>query len=435
MGFIEEPTPIVRRSRMSVRVYKKAKRINVRNQRVEEIAGQDLARESRLAMIQALIPLGLQAVEYELQQEIRALVGGGRHERTEGTCKRWGFNPGSVFLGDQKVRINVPRVRDLDSSEEIRLKSYERLQDPSQVDDMALSRVINGISQRNYERAAEHVPETFGIKKTSICRKFIRASGKKLQEFLTRDLSQHDIVAVFIDGKCFAENEMVIALGVTVEGEKIALGFIETSTENHKVCRDFLNSLKDRGLKIDEATLFIIDGGKGIYKGIQDIMGENALIARCQWHKRENVVSYLAKERQNEFRRKLQAAYNEPSYELAKKALGAIRQELKQINQSAVNSLDEGFEETLLLQRLGMFEKLGTSFKTTNCIENVNRGLERYTGRVSRWQNSDQRRRWVGTALLEIEPRLRAVKGHEHLEELREVMKQLIARGKQEKAA
>jgi transposase-like protein len=303
------------------------------------------------------------------------------------------------------------------------------------LDEIALSRVINGISQGKYERAAEHVPETFGIKKTSISRKFIRASGKRLEAFLNRDLSGHDIVAIFIDGKFFADNEMVIALGITLSGEKVLLGFIETSTENHTVCRDFLNGLKNRGLKLDHEILFVIDGGKGIYKGIQEVMGENALIARCQWHKRENVVDYLTKERRGAFRKKLQNAYEQTSYELAKKALGVIRQELKLINQSAVNSLDEGFEETLLLQRLGMFEKLGRSFKTTNCIENVNKQLELYTGRVSRWQNSDQRRRWVATALLEIEPRLNLVMGHEHLKELREAMRRFIARRKQENAA
>ncbi len=204
---------------------------------------------------------------------------------------------------------------------------------------------------------------------------------------------------------------------------------------NHTICRDFLNELKGRGLKFNQEILFIIDGGKGIYKGAQKVMGKNALIARCQWHKRENVLDYLAKERRSEFHQKLQAAYNEPSYELAKKAIGAIRQELKQINQSAVNSLDEGMEETLLLQKLGLFDKLGTSFKTTNCIENVNRGLEQYTGRVSRWHHSDQRRRWVATALLEIEVRLRLVKGHEHLKELRVAMKRFVARGNMERAA
>ena len=94
-----------------------------------------------------------------------------------------------------------------------------------------------------------------------------------------------------------------------------------------------------------------------------------------------------------------------------------------------------GLEETLMLQRLGLFTKLGASFKTTNCIENVNRGLEQYTGRVSRWQNSDQRQRWVATALMEIEPRLRHVKGSKYLEELRTAMKKFIANREEEKAA
>ena len=203
----------------------------------------------------------------------------------------------------------------------------------------------------------------------------------------------------------------------------------------HKVCKDFLNGLKDRGLKLDQEILFIIDGGKGIYKGIQEVLGEYALIARCQWHKRENVLSYLAKERRPEWKRRLQAAYEQTSYELAKKALLGLRQELRQINASAAGSLDEGMEETLMLQRLGMFEKLGKSFKTTNCIENVNKSLGVYTDRVDRWQNSDQRQRWVATALLEIEPRLNCVMGHEHLKELREAMKRFVAARRKQKAA
>lgn len=423
---------------MSVKLYRKAQRINARNQRAEEMVQHpDWGSESRLSMIQMLIPLGLRAVEEELQAEVRGLVGGGRHDRNGGDNKRWGQNPGSVFLGDQKVKINVPRVRDLRKGSEVRLKSYERLQDPRHLDELALARVINGVSQSKYERAAEQVPETFGIKKSSVSRKFIRASAKRLEEFLNRDLSRHDIVAIFIDGKFFAENEIVIALGVTITGEKILLGFVETSTENHKVCKDFLNGLKSRGLKLDQEILFIIDGGKGIHKGIREVMGDHALMARCQWHKRENVLGYLAKERRAEWKRKLQSAYEQSSYDLAKKALNELKSELKQINLSAAGSLEEGLEETLMLQRLGMFDKLGKSFKTTNCIENVNKSLGVYTDRVDRWQNSDQRQRWVATALLEIEPRLNCVMGHEHLKELREAMKRFVAaaRRKQETAA
>ena len=381
----------------------------------------DMKSESRWAAIQALIPLGLQAVEAELQQEVRKLAGA-RYNRG-GELKRWGKNSGSVYLGDQKVRVSVPRVRNLVKKTEVRLQSYERLQDPQLIDHLALTRVIRGMSQSDYEEAAIHAPETFGIKKTSVCRRFIRASAKKLKEFMKRDLSQHDIVAIFIDGKTFAENTIVIALGVTIEGEKILLGFIETNTENHVVCRQFINELKDRGLRTTDEILFILDGGKGLYKGVKEALGEKAVIQRCQWHKRENVVSYLGKELQGHFRAKLQAAYAQPSYEKAKSRLEAVKRELRLINESAVKSLEEGFEETLTLHRLGLYQKLGESFKTTNCIENVNRLLARRTDRVDRWQNSHQRQRWVATAMLHIEPQLRRVNGHKFLMDLRVGMK------------
>jgi putative transposase len=402
------------------KVYKNAKRINPKAQQAIEDLERNMSFESRMLMIQQLIPLGLMAVEVELQREITDLVGA-RYSRG-GDLKRWGENPGSVFMGDQKVETPVPRVRNLKTRTEIQLKSYERLQSPQMIDDMALARVINGMSQQDYAKAAVSVPETFGIKKTSVCRRFIRASGKKLKELLERDLSQHDIVAIFIDGKWFAENEIVIALGITIDGKKVLLGFIETGTENHKVCKQFLLSLRDRGLNLDREILFVVDGGKGLHKGIREVMGEKAIIQRCQWHKRENVISYLAKENQDAFRGKLQAAYEQPTYEKAKARLEAIKRELSIVNQSAVASLEEGLEETLTLHRLGMFTKLGTSFKTTNCVENVNKRLASKTDRVDRWQNSNQRQRWVASAMLEIEPGLRRVKGHESLQELRNVM-------------
>ena len=67
-------------------------------------------------------------------------------------------------------------------------------------------------------------------------------------------------------------------------------------------------------------------------------------------------------------RRKLQNAYNTPSYSEAKRSLDGIKKELKLMNASSAKSLEEGLEETLTLQRLGLFAELGRSFKTTNCI-------------------------------------------------------------------
>jgi len=62
------------------------------------------------------------------------------------------------------------------------------------------------------------------------------------------------------------------------------------------------------------------------------------------------------------------------------------------------------------------------SLKTTNAIESINSRLEHYTHRVTCWKNSSQRQRWVATALLEIEPSLRKIKGYKHLQKLRSAM-------------
>lgn len=403
---------------------KRSKREVKRLVAVEEVASQVGLMNGRLELIQQLIPLGLEAVNQELQAEVTRLVGGSSHQRTETSLSRWGSNPGSVVLGGQKVEIEVPRVREMEQGREVPLESYQQLRRSEGFDERVFSQLINGLSAKRYEQASELVPEAFGISKSSVSRRFKNATEKRLRELCERDLSEYDIVAMFIDGKHLGDTDIVIALGVTIDGEKIPLGFIETSTENGTVCKDFVNDLVGRGLNVEQEILCIIDGSKGLYKGIKAVLGKKAIVQRCQWHKRENVLSYLPKKLQSKFRNKLQSAYEQPTYAKAKTKLMTIRTELKLINESAVASLDEGLEETLTLHKLGVFRQLGRSFKTTNCIENLNRQIQGYTGRVCRWQNSNQRRRWIASVLLEVEPKLNKVSGYKSLTLLREKMTQ-----------
>ncbi|MFC1896792.1 hypothetical protein ACFL0Q_09100 [Thermodesulfobacteriota bacterium] len=51
----------------------------------------------------------------------------------------------------------------------------------------------------------------------------------------------------------------------------------------------------DRGLSINEGILCIIDGAKELRCAVRKVFADKAMIQRCQWHKRENVVSYLPK--------------------------------------------------------------------------------------------------------------------------------------------
>ena len=404
-------------------VRKKKKKVKERewleNQaRKLESGMQDL--NSKIELIQALIPLGLMHVNQELQEEVERLAGK-KHSRGENS--RWGSQAGSVYLLDQKIPVRVPRVRNKVRDTEVALDFYKGLQQTRKEDDVLLKRVISGLSCHRYEECAQTVPGVFGLSSSTVSRRYIRASARKLKELTNRNLEDTDIIGIFMDGKTFSEDEMIIALGITITGVKIILGFIQAGSENECVCRDFLKDLKERGLNYEEGILFVIDGSKGLCNAIKKEFKEYGFVQRCQWHKRKNILSYLPKSKQEEMKKKLQDAYEEPSYEKAKAELKGIRKELKQLNESAVKSLDDGFEETLTLHKLGVFKKLGISFKTTNCIESIMSQIEQRTGRVSYWKNSNQKHRWLAAALLDIEPRLRKVKGWRHLPSLRMAMK------------
>ena len=378
--------------------------------------------DTRVELILGLIPLGLMHVSEVLEDEVRELAGA-KHARKSGSERRYryGTNPGSVRLGGQRIGIRVPRVRG--ERGEIALRSYQRLHaGGGEVDEVLLRRVLYGISCRNYERAAESIPGAIGLSSSSVSRAFVQASALRLREFQDRDLSGEEIVAIFLDGKTFAGATMVIALGITVTGEKRFLGFVETDTENETVLAAFLRSLLGRGLDISRGILVVIDGSKGLRVAVRKAFAKRSAIQRCMWHKRENVVSYLPKREQVSWRRRLQRAMDRPTYAEALAALSSLQDELEEINQSAAASLREGFEELLTLHRLGLFAELGRSFKTTNCLENVNGLVEERCGKVDCWKNSNQRHRWLATALIDIEPRLRRVMGMRHLPALREAL-------------
>jgi transposase-like protein len=382
-----------------------------------------------LAMIQELIPLGLRAVEAALTQEVATLAGP-RYARDDATpaLARWGRQSGSIFLADQKLPLRVPRVRDVAAGREVPLTTYRQFQTPRAFDVGLFRRVVGGLSCREYEAAAEVVPQAFGLAKSSVSRRFIRASARALRTLVERRLDDIAWLALILDGKAFADDGLVIALGVTRSGEKRILGLVQTATENERACAAFLRELGERGFPLDQPLLVVLDGAKGLRAAVRDVL-PHAVVQRCQRHKWENVVSYLPKAEQPAWRRKLQAAWAHASYGDAKRALERLVRELRVRNASAARSLEEGLEETLTLHRLGVFPELGTSFRTTNLIESVMARVEAKTARVSRWRTSDQKLRWGAAALLAAEAQFRRVKGFRHLRLLEQALKLKIMTG------
>ena len=166
----------------------------------------------------------------------------------------------------------------------------------------------------------------------------------------------------------------------------------------------------------------VLDDSRGLARAVREAFGEQALVQRCTWHKRENVVAYLPKPLQPFWRAKLQRAYRLPTYAAAHAELQRLRQDLRRRNEDAARrayrqagSLAEGLEETLGL-------------------ESVLALVEQRVGKVDRWTTSDQQR-WLATALLEIEPRLRRLRGYRALPRLPSALKTAVVQGKEVRVA
>ena len=102
---------------------------------------------------------------------------------------RWGFNPGSVKIGDEKVPIEVPRIMDHEKKANIEFSPYKEIRDIPAPDEQFMSRLILGISQNDYESARTTTKPRICFKNAVFAPLFLpdlRLFFKKLLTFLLR---------------------------------------------------------------------------------------------------------------------------------------------------------------------------------------------------------------------------------------------------------
>ena len=382
--------------------------------------------DTKLQLIQHHAKMARLLAEEVLEEEVTDLVGKRYSRKEEGNpFRRWGSNSGSIRIDGEKVPIDVPRVRDTDAKEERSLESYQAMKGAEPGPGL-MKAILLGLSQGDYQEVASQFVDGFGLSQSSVSRRFRERAQKALEDFEGRSLEEENFLALWIDGKRVAGEQMIVCMGVTESGYKKVLGFTQATTERAEPVVELLRDLIGRGLTFEEGILCVIDGSKGLRKAIDEVFGERAEVQRCQWHKRKNILSYLSEEDQKTWRSRLQRAYQETTYEAAKERLTGLHAELQQLNRQAARSLQEGLEETLTLHRLGLFDELGRSLKTTNCIENLMGDVGEYIDGVKRWHHSPQRHQWMALAVLEAENGFRRLDGYEDLPRLQAALKETI---------
>lgn len=117
-----------------------------------------------------------------------------------------------------------------------------------------------------------------------------------VEQWLKRDLSQLSLAVIMIDGIAIDDDVVLVALGIDEGGSKHPLGVWQGATENTVAVQSLLTDLVSRGIDPMKRYLFVIDGAKALRKAIFTVFGKNALVQRCQEHKRRRASSRTAEE-------------------------------------------------------------------------------------------------------------------------------------------
>jgi putative transposase len=338
----------------------------------------------------------------------------GRHQAHR-THHHWGTTATELTFGGRRLQVQRPRVRSTTGVEAI-LPSVAAFRERDPLTARMMQQLLVGVSTRRYEASLEARPRdrrTRGSSKSAVSRALVRRTRQRLQEHLTRRLEGLEVVALFVDGVVVARQTVIVALGITRDGRKEPLGLSLGSTENAVVCTQLLQELLARGLPLDGRVLCVIDGGKGVRKALGDVLGDAAVIQRCQLHKARNLDALVPKARQAYVRAALRRAYRAASAAAARRQLLALATWLDTNGHAdAAASMREGLEETLTVLKLNLPPRLRRFFATTNCIENLIGTLRHVAHNVKRWRDGDMRRRWLGLGLLRAAERFRRIKNH-----------------------
>jgi putative transposase len=368
--------------------------------------------------------LQLFVVKRMIEAEIETLCKGKRYKHnTDRENYRHGYQrSGHVAIGGKKVRLERARVVTKNGCRNVPINSYTTFQ--KGLDEKKLRSMLFGVSTRNYEMVLDAMTEGYGIKRSSVSRNFVNSTRNAIKELCERKLDAYYPI-IYVDGYGVADETMMVAMGIDMEGVKTVLAIRQGGTENSEVIGSMFGDLALRGVNVSLPTLFVADGSKAIEAAITRNFPA-AVLQRCQIHKQRNILAHVKDpERSKEIAGRLQDAWSTSNYEEAKGKLQALAIWADRINPDLAASIREGMDNTLTVVKLGVGALLMKSISNTNVIESLNSQFETFAQRVKKWQDGDMRKRWLCAAAIQAEMRMNRVRGYAAIPALVEAMYRL----------
>ena len=297
-----------------------------------------------------------------------------------------------------RITLHVPRHRNVPFKTLV-FDNYSR-SEAALVASMA-EMVVNGVSTRKVSRVMETLCGTSFSKSavSDVCKDLDTA----VKEFQTRPL-EGDYPFLTVDATYFKVREnsriiskaFMIAYGTNTEGHREILGFGVYAKASSATWTDFLLSLKKRGLT--GLLMITSDAHEGILNAIGKVF-PTVPWQRCQFHFSRNITDKAPKKYQTGLRAELQELFNCKTIAEARKVRDRIIEDYRDVAESAVACLDEGFESSMTVMLLPAW--LRRFYRTSNQIDRLNKELKRRSKVIGVFPNEDSVLRLMGSVLIE----------------------------------
>ena len=334
-----------------------------------------------------------------LQVESAEQLKAAPYERTDDrTDSRNGSRDRDLNTRVGRITLQVPRHRNVPFKTLV-FENYSR-SEAALVAGMA-EMVVNGVSTRKVSRVMETLCGTSFSKSavSDVCKDLDKAVNK----FRTRPL-EGDYPFLTVDATYFKVREnsrviskaFMIAYGTNAEGHREILGFGVYANESRATWTDFLLGLKKRGLT--GLLMITSDAHDGILNAIGKVF-PTVPWQRCQFHFSRNITDKAPKKYQAGLRAELQELFNCKTMAEARKVCDRIIDDYRDVAESAVACLDEGFESAMTVMLLPAW--LRRYYRTSNQIERLNKELKRRSKVIGVFPNEDSVLRLMGSVLIE----------------------------------
>jgi len=342
-------------------------------------------------------------INHAMRIEREHHIGAGPYQRTDqrdGYAN--GFKERQLNTRIGTIPLRVPQVRG--SGEPFFPSALERGQRSEKALTIAIAEMyLQGVSTRRVTKIME---ELCGLDVTSSqVSKAAAELDEMLEAWRTRELEAVSHLVLDARYEKVRYNGVVrscavlIAVGVrTRDGKRSVLGCSVSLSEAEVHWREFLSSLKKRGLELPKSTTS--DAHEGLKAALEAVFPGGAW-QRCQFHLQQNAQAYVPKQSmKEEVAADLRAIFHTASLAEAEqklaKAVQKYRKSAPELSAWIETNLPEGFTV------FSLPEPVRKRLRTSNLMENLNHQIRRRTRVASIFPNTASCLRLVSAILMEI---------------------------------